>query len=158
MSQYNEKLFRQVLELIKQDRSLWNQETFQSRNYTSSCGTTCCVAGWAVTLTHGKFVPTEDPDAAYVGHWELPAHFERTHNFEVEGASLLGLSAEEANDMFFLITDETQEYYDEDGELLDRHVTYNQMVKKVMEITGLDFSDLLDSEEVPHEPWPDYDR
>lgn len=156
MSKYNEELFRQVLTLIKHDRSLWNQETFRQPSYASSCGTTCCIAGWAVVVKHGEFIPINDSTMPYTGRWVLPPNFERNHDFELEGARLLGLNGKEAADIFFFISDHSRNPEIEDDEYLDEppHVTFNQMVKRIMKVTGLDFSDLLDSEEVAHDPYP----
>lgn len=146
MSEYNEELFRKVLGMIKHDKSLWNQENFRQSDFSSSCGTTCCIAGWAVTLTYGKFIPVTDPESPFSGTWVLPG--EHSSNMETEGKNLLGLTWSEVDKIFYYITDEdTLVSADEDGYEVNPPVTYNQMVTRIMEVTGLDLADLLDSEE-----------
>ncbi len=148
MSEYNEPLFRKILTMIKHAKSLWNQETFRQNSYGSSCGTTCCIAGWAVTLTHGEYVPITDQESPYSGTWVLPGGY-GNFNMETEGKNLLGLTWNEVDKIFYYITDDSVLVEtDEDGYETSPPVTYNQMVYRIMEVTGLDFSDLLDSEEM----------
>lgn len=152
MTEYNEELFRKVLTLIKNDRSLWDQNSFISRSRESSCGTTHCIAGWAVALTHGTFKPADnEPNIA--GHWILPEQYSLTSrdrydcetNIEEEAAKLLGLTQKEEIEEIFYYIDE--EDYDFAGSLFAvREITFNQMVNRIMEVTGLELSDLLEDD------------
>lgn len=146
MSQYNEILFRQVLDLIRQDPSLWDQGTFQSRNFQSSCGTTGCIAGWAVAVTYGTL---ED------GVWYFDRDKFKDMSMEAEAAKLLGLSyniPKPTEDDPFPIDEVDKVFYFISDDYTGKPVTFNQMVRRIMDVTKLDLHDMLVDEDFasPH--------
>src|SRR5437763_16587458 len=97
MPQLNEKLIACVLEHIEkhpdeydQNRWCWLKDEQQDGEY---CGTTGCVAGWAVLLS----TPVE-------GWKDMPSSrvntIEMSRFYRDKAASLLGLTYDEANRLF----------------------------------------------------------
>ncbi|MFD4474633.1 hypothetical protein ACFWPU_00750 [Streptomyces sp. NPDC058471] len=82
---YQTDLMIQVREQCKMNPESHDQGGYEGEG---SCGTTRCVAGWAIFLATGKSVHTACRDADFVTASELGAH-------------LLGLNYLEANDLFY---------------------------------------------------------
>lgn len=53
-------LIRAVADVFRDRPQAWQQQEWGSRN---SCGTTGCIAGWAVVLTHGAEIPFVSSDS-----------------------------------------------------------------------------------------------
>lgn len=90
----NKELLRKILVQIENTPDQWEQITWGNR---SECGTTYCVAGWACALSgYEPLIPEEggsfDNMISPGGH---------IVDVEKEGASLLGLTEDEINTLFF---------------------------------------------------------
>jgi hypothetical protein len=114
-SQVNEAFLREVLAFIELHQDRWDQRVWAEER---SCGTTHCLAGWAVTLAEAG---TQDTDAV--------------HDFAVEAARLLGLSAEQAAKLFF--------WYPRYS-FGESHATFAEMCQRVQEVTGVEFKSVTD--------------
>lgn len=63
MNTVNEALLRDVVAHIEADPASWDQEAYVS-SPAPECGTTYCVAGWALKLSGRLREPLFDPDGA----------------------------------------------------------------------------------------------
>lgn len=79
----NTELFQKVYDQITKHPETHDQSIFEG-----GCGTTRCVAGWAVVIHHGI-------DSIYQLHYRGGSFIAR------EAAELLGLSEEEADHLFY---------------------------------------------------------
>lgn len=86
----NRELFKQIYDIIKV-----NPKASLNMSEWESCGTTRCVAGWAIHLTTGKPLYARgnyDPSVV-----ELARSLDVAADIEVIGASLLELDTTETN-------------------------------------------------------------
>lgn len=91
---YNTDLMLQVRNAIRMEPERHNQDEWGSHPEAdpSECGTTYCIAGWAVVLATGKSLK------------EGCAKYDETPGFsDVVAAQLLGLDSDEANEIFFCL-------------------------------------------------------
>lgn len=110
---YNVELFRRINEVISARPEEHDQSTWESTSVETSCGTTRCVAGWAIHLTTGEKVFHWDPDLTFIevspSVRALAAEHGIRGNGDQEGmslipglaASLLGLSQAQADVLFY---------------------------------------------------------
>lgn len=103
----NTKRFREIAAIIEARPEMHNQMTWRNGKITNKviktdegvintmCGTQQCVAGWAVAL-----------DDNYVMHREQPPETDHPwRGWNLEGASILGLSGPEARTLFHTYDD-----------------------------------------------------
>lgn len=113
---YNIELFKRVYETIKVEgddyewRDLFNMSSWEDIPFAESCGTTRCVAGWAIYLETGERVFSKDGwlsektlDLAGQLGLDLGA---RNTRVDLVAASLLGLNKWQSNILFL-----TAEWY-----------------------------------------------
>jgi hypothetical protein len=112
ISRVNEPYVREVLNFIDLHQELWNQGLWTGE---SECGTTHCLAGWAVALTS----PQDLADPVIIPK---------------RAAELLGLNARQAAMLFF---------YEFDP-ILDREVTFTDLCEMVEAVTGVEFKPSTD--------------
>lgn len=101
----NTHLFQKIYDQITQHPETHDQKQFE---WTAECGTTRCVAGWAVAIHHqadsiycraleGITINTPDlpvnPDSPEGTRW--------LSSTAVEAMNLLGLTPEQAHDLFY---------------------------------------------------------
>lgn len=124
----NIPLLTQVRDLIqadasKLDMSLWASVPVDAVQLNGgitakvSCGTTACVAGWTVQLAGDQLLVREDQVAESTDTYDVSesvAKNGRVCGIEDRARKLLGLTYEEAGDLFFL------DYAEEVVEMLDR--------------------------------------
>lgn len=114
----NQEVAARTVELIKKNEdqfsmswwaNLFNGETIAiEADDTTSCGTTLCAAGWAV-LAAGYHIEKRDDNELYVIDPATGETFEPFRENRLSstdwvnaGASVLGISRDEANVLFFL--------------------------------------------------------
>jgi hypothetical protein len=103
--------------LVKEEARLgkWNQDVWANgleNDYETglrkiTCGTTACVAGWAVISDGGKFLDsdtvlardTDDQEWVFTG-WDLNNKGVPAYALDRRARDLLGLDADEASDLF----------------------------------------------------------
>lgn len=102
----NEPLLRQTVKYIENNPEGWNQAQFESHE---TCGTTRCLAGWAIALHHGEFTDI---------YKTIPFDY----NASQYAAELLGLTETQEERLFY--------YYDDD---------INSFKKRITEYTGVEF-------------------
>lgn len=104
----NKKMFYAIADLIEDNPERWDQDFWITDGWGSQnsvvyngeeyiCGTTQCVAGWAVVLQHGGY--TGDQNGYSImsdGH----TVYNVSDNWVIEGANILGLSREDAYMLF----------------------------------------------------------
>lgn len=100
---------REVLAYMEAHLEHWSQRTFRGQN---ECGTTYCMAGFAYVLKTGNDIWPNDFD------------------IETAAANWLGLSASDANQLFFYITSD-------DEERPRRYVTFPEFCRRVEQVTGV---------------------
>ena len=104
----NQELFRRIHNITAAlPGSLW-MDSWEGGGQ-SQCGTTRCLAGWAVHLTTGQPLYTPDGEL-HPSVLELAARLGVTSDFEVLGAELLGLSRGVATYAFYISTESAAEY------------------------------------------------
>lgn len=86
----NEELFRQVAEAIETKPELYNQGGWYYMD-DDDCGTTCCIAGWAVAISQFNGNTLQAATKYYNSD---------DFNISVEAREALGLTAAEARDLF----------------------------------------------------------
>jgi hypothetical protein len=74
-----------------------------------ACGTTRCMAGWAIHHTTGQPLYTRDAEQ-HPSVWTLAASLGVPDSFEILAAKLLGLTAQEASEVFYLTDREGAEF------------------------------------------------
>ena len=103
----NRELFEKIAAQIEETPDRWNQSHWAT---DSECGTVMCVAGWAAELTCG-LIEIESPwgnDKTMLA----PAARDERHaalGFDTYGREVLGLTADEADEMFYGSWDEMEE-------------------------------------------------
>lgn len=95
----NTELFQKIYDQISQHPETHDQATFEYRDI--SCGTTRCVAGWAVAIAHG-IESIYTGAARYGGRETVHGYLSSTAN---EAAALLGLDDAQACHLFYMTTD-----------------------------------------------------
>lgn len=114
----NTELFALVRDAIKGQPGRHDQSTWESTNVETSCGTTRCVAGWAIHLTTGEKVFHWEPGLAFVEVSSSVRALAAEHGIQAEpddrdgmtlipglAASLLGLSQAQADVLFYADND-----------------------------------------------------
>lgn len=102
MTEYNLDLFKEIYEQIKDPAKL----DMGSWEGTSVCGTTRCVAGWAVHLTTGEPIRGDGATLSYTWHpsvEELGRSLLGGANYSLVriGGALLGLDHDQASALFY---------------------------------------------------------
>lgn len=112
-------LMNQIIEKINIEPQKWNQSSWlnaQEGPAESSCGTTACIAGWALLLSgeytvcveymrddNGKIVFNNINGYPYVeDSWLEDAYGQKVteDHYKQRGAALLGLTSDQARDIF----------------------------------------------------------
>lgn len=109
---YNIELFKQINEIISTQPDRHDQGTWESQS--SACGTTRCVAGWAVHLTVKADLFTLDDDGYATTSPEVRAlaaqqnrgGISKSRSIPRIARELLGLTADEATVLFFYADEE----------------------------------------------------
>lgn len=104
----NQELFRRVHNVTASLPGSLFMDSWEEGSQ-SQCGTTRCLAGWAVHLTTGQPLYTPDGEL-HPSVFELAARLGVIHDFELLGAKLLGLSPEVAANAFYISTESAAEY------------------------------------------------
>lgn len=91
---YNHALFRQIHDIITREPERHDQVAWESL-----CGTTRCVAGWAIRL-EGVARGGEEADPIYRHARRLAEDLDTREDYEDLGAELLGLGEYEAGRLF----------------------------------------------------------
>jgi hypothetical protein len=100
----NTELFRKVRDVIAQhpdqfDMNVWEDRYGQTLSSDEACGTTRCVAGWAIHLTTGE--PLFDiVDGTHPSVTELSERLGVSEDFGELAAELLEITEEEGNILF----------------------------------------------------------
>lgn len=106
----NTELFQKIHEVISPRPDLLRMHDWESIDGSGECGTTRCIAGWAVHLTTGEplFHLVPDGDGLEMEHPSVLALSDRLglgpldrRNFEMIGARLLGLDTDTARVVFY---------------------------------------------------------
>lgn len=102
MTEYNLDLFKEIYEQIKDPAKL----DMGSWEGTSVCGTTRCVAGWAVHLTTGEPIMGNGATLSYTWHPSVEALSRRLlgdarYSLSRIGGALLGLDRDQASVLFY---------------------------------------------------------
>lgn len=102
----NTELFKKIDDIISADPGKLWMPTWESRTL-GYCGTTRCVAGWAVYLTTGE--PLYDGDDVSPATKDLLQTYGSPHipDFTKIGAALLGLNLQDASRLFLSVSGET---------------------------------------------------
>ena len=103
----NTELFRKIDAIIKLTPEKMEMCSWAS-NEERSCGTTRCVAGWAVHLTTGQ--PLFDDDNEHPSVRELADSLGVPPAFEVLGGELLDLSPEVAARLFYVSNEDAAKF------------------------------------------------
>jgi hypothetical protein len=91
----NVPLLRKVLEHVTAHPEEWNQKWWATKTTESSCGTACCVAGWAVSWAGHDFKWDSNGEASvYIRERDARA-------IPHVAQELLGLNPEQAGILFF---------------------------------------------------------
>lgn len=109
----NTELFAKVRDVIKDQPDQHDQSTWESV-LTESCGTTRCVAGWAIHLTTGEKVVHWEPGLPFIEASPSVRTLAAERNIQADSddrdgltlipglaASLLGLTKAQADILFF---------------------------------------------------------
>lgn len=106
---YNIELFKRVYETIKAEgddwRDLFDMSSWENVPTAESCGTTRCVAGWAIYLETGGSVFSKDgwlskKTLDLAGQLGLDFGGTRSTRVDLVAASLLGLNKWQSNTLF----------------------------------------------------------
>ena len=105
MTTFNHALADEIIGIITA-----NPEQHDQNVWINECGTTRCIAGWAVTLTSNDLVYSEAECAcgceiAYCTGW----HHENSNSdvdFMAEGMDALGLTLDQARKLFLSVNNE----------------------------------------------------
>jgi hypothetical protein len=104
----NREAFQKIHEVISVQPERLVMSTWEDDEAPESCGTTRCVAGWAVHFAVGGaplFADGEPSDKVRSlarDHGIHPGDYDTSTLFEVLGANLLGLSIREGRMLFYL--------------------------------------------------------
>lgn len=97
MPEINTELFNQIADLIEGSPDLYDQNDWT--NQTEGCGTTHCIAGWALTLTNNNH--NAESMADWPAYYETPLEERPVHGaIGVAAAQALGLDPREADNLF----------------------------------------------------------
>lgn len=123
----NEPLIRQIVEYIENNPEEWHQRSYGTR---TSCGTAHCIAGWALVFSE---VPVRWSATSKPG----VEHMISRESIEHKATELLGLTEDQANEIFFL----GFKYNEYDGYGFIRQPSLAEMKDKITEITDIEFKE-----------------
>jgi hypothetical protein len=120
----NEPLFREIISTIEVDPDSWSQDDYIKE---SGCGTTYCIAGWALVLSGQKGLFTNNRQEAHDA-----------------ARRLLRLDEHQADDIFLFTSVDSDGLCDcEPGcqvpSTVSRHPTLDEMKARITEVTGIVF-------------------
>lgn len=96
MSKYNVDLMLEVKNIIESNPDAHDQRTWGMQ---ASCGTTHCIAGWAVHLAGGEFVWVDSERGTKVA--EIATLNGELHDVDGLAQDLLGISDDEVPNLFY---------------------------------------------------------
>lgn len=97
---FNTPLFKKIREIISVKPELFDMASFENGG-NSECGTTRCIAGWAIHLETGEPLYDDEGDFTAPVH-ELADRLGVRADPEDLGRELLGLSRSEAARLFYI--------------------------------------------------------
>lgn len=93
----NTELFKKIDDTIQAQPGSFDMSGWES----TACGTTRCMAGWAIHYTTGRPL-RRAPGRTHPSVIRLAAELDVVAEFEEVGAKLLGLSEEESSTAFYM--------------------------------------------------------
>lgn len=97
----NQELFKQIHDTISTKPEQFGMSDWEFTNYANECGTTRCVAGWAIHLTTGQPLYKRNGDK-HESFRELADRLGLEPDVETVGATLLELDLEDAQIAFYM--------------------------------------------------------
>lgn len=104
----NTELFKKIHEVISVQPGKFDMEYWEDRDADGGCGTTRCVAGWAIYLTTNRSL-TDDSGARSQSTYDLADRLGVRAEYDILGAKLLDLPPQ-AVELFYVSDDRAREF------------------------------------------------